>query len=272
MNAAAGELVKSLSIANLLAQRDAVMERVEAAAKLLIEAETIAGRAGMLDVHSYRGFHRVLCGKDRYAEVPLLSADNLAGIRARLDAGAWNRLMHESGLRTFLDFKAREQWDNQIDKLETPPLDLNNIASTFAGLYEQRDTMFERGVIEVFKTLSTGFQTNQPACFGKRIHCRLRPGGGHYNWNDGSYLVDLQRVFCILDGKPEEDHRQNLIQRLSGHREEFRGVLDDVYMKIRWYKNGRAQVTFKRMDLVNRMNDILKRHFPGALPPPRETK
>ena len=28
-------------------------------------------------------------------------------------------------------------------------------------------------------------------------------------------LEDLQRVFCILDGKPEEDHRNGLYRRLA---------------------------------------------------------
>ena len=35
-------------------------------------------------------------------------------------------------------------------------------------------------------------------------------------------------------------------------------------------KNGNGHVTFLRMQPVYRMNEILAKHFPGALPAPRD--
>ncbi|ONZ24329.1 hypothetical protein A8F44_22135, partial [Burkholderia cenocepacia] len=34
---------------------------------------------------------------------------------------------------------------------------------------------------------------------------------------------------------------------------------------LRWFKNGNGHLTFKRADLVDRMNLILAKHYPNAL-------
>jgi len=39
------------------------------------------------------------------------------------------------------------------------------------------------------------------------------------------------------------------------------------YFTIRAYKKGSAHITFTRPDLVEKVNDIIARHYPGALPP-----
>ncbi|MER1483991.1 DUF4942 domain-containing protein, partial [Enterobacter hormaechei] len=39
------------------------------------------------------------------------------------------------------------------------------------------------------------------------------------------------------------------------------------YFTVRAYKKGSAHITFTRPDLVEKVNDIIARHYPGALPP-----
>ncbi len=40
-------------------------------------------------------------------------------------------------------------------------------------------------------------------------------------------------------------------------------------MSVRSYRNGSGHVKFKRPDLVDRMNLIVAKHFPGCLPAPK---
>lgn len=47
------------------------------------------------------------------------------------------------------------------------------------------------------------------------------------------------------------------------------GQVENEYLQIRVYKNGNGHVTFKRPELVDRMNLIIAKHFPGALPAPK---
>ena len=48
----------------------------------------------------------------------------------------------------------------------------------------------------------------------------------------------------------------------------FQPEVASHYIRVRWFKKGTGHLTFLRADLVTRMNEILSRHFPDALPPP----
>lgn len=265
-NGTGRELVPSISIANLIAQRDLILAKVEEGCRLLREAQSIAGESGIADALRYKSFEWILCGPDRYnRDTRILDEGIVPSVRQRADAAAWDLLMHASGVMTLMDAKARKEWRDAIDACKTLELTKENIAATFAGLHEQRDDIFERGVIECFRKLSWDYKTNRPFYFGRRIILHIR-SYGHFHHERMDHLIDLQRVFCILDGKPEEDHRNGLYQRLStGRHGESRGVHDDIYMQIRWFKNGNGHITFKRPDLVERLNKIIAKHFKGQL-------
>jgi hypothetical protein len=127
-------------------------------------------------------------------------------------------------------------------------------------------------VIGVFRSLSWDYRTNRPQAFGRRIV--VRGVHGAYGFPDSrrcDLLDDLARVFHVLDGRPEPDHREGVYRRLSRRNKgDASTPLADAYTSIRTFKNGNAHVTFLRADLVDEMNRILARHYPDALPPARD--
>lgn len=42
-------------------------------------------------------------------------------------------------------------------------------------------------------------------------------------------------------------------------------VYEDEFFSIRYFQKGTAHLTFKRLDLIERMNDIIAKHYPGML-------
>jgi hypothetical protein len=264
------EMVKSVSIENMLNQRAAVMEKIEAAIVLLRDAHTISAAAHL-------GFPRIQLSTNRYALHTMLDDDRIddtrKAIAQEVDSEAWAYLMKESGLRTFMDAKARAEFDKQIYDKSCPALTYDTVAETFKGLYSARGEMFERGVILVFKSLSWDYKTNRPYSFGKRIVLRnlrgkadgrLYSGFGFLNNRSCDELDDLVRVFSVLDGKPEPDHRHAMYAQISAAGSS--SELEADYFQVRWFKNGNGHLTFKRSDLVNKMNKILAKHYPNALP------
>lgn len=275
MNAREGQVfeglpVKSVSIEALLMQREAILERIANAAAQLAEASALFSDGG-LAVSEYRKLSWVVGGDDYYRGNPLL--ENVEPMRKRLDAAAWQYLMSESGMRTLMDHKARQEWDEKIHKADVPELTAENIKATFGMMHESRGDIFERGVINVFRGLSWCYKTNLPQKFGKRIVMYL--GSSYSSYSRREQLDDMNRIFHVIDGKPEPDFRSGLYsqycnaRRGENGRELMRGELDADYVSIRWFKNGNAHVTFKRPDLVNAMNKILAKHYPGALPAPK---
>jgi hypothetical protein len=186
---------------------------------------------------------------------------------ASVDASLWDHLLDASGLRTFMDHKAREEWAEQIEQRRTPPLTRENVRATFEALHARRGEFFERGVLGIFRALSWDYKSNQPQRFGARIV--VRGVHGAFGFPDDrrcNLLDDLERALHVLDGKPEPDHREGTYRRL-GRREDKGADLVDDYLRIRTFKNGNAHVYFLRPDLVDEMNRILAKHHPNALPP-----
>ncbi|RQP34144.1 DUF4942 domain-containing protein [Burkholderia ubonensis] len=259
------DLVKSVSIVNLANQRIAVVERVRAALDLLGEAQQLAKAAHL-------GFPRLVLDESYGCRGrPAITGEYAkrdeaeAAIVRIIDIRGWDYLLSESGLRTFMDAQAREQWSNQIASGDVPELTAANIEATFAQLYGARGDMFERGVLQCFRRLSWNYKTNEPFKFGKRIIVRYLLSSGSPNYRVTNELDDLIRVFCVLNGKPEPDHRNGAYCLVSDVRQTRHSEAEHEYFHLRWFKNGNGHLTFKRPDLVDKMNQILAKHYPNAL-------
>lgn len=280
----ARDLVPSVSVTNLVRQRAAVIERIQQAAELLRDAAAIAEAAhlGMPLItissdgnRNGRNLANARLGARADGETWEHEAAERAEvdrvIRVGVDAAAWQYLMHESGLRSLMDATARDKWDRAILSGDVPELTESTVRSTFGMLHNSRAEMFERGVIACFKALAWEYRTNLPQKFGRRIVVRYLSNGYGSRSCDG--LEDLNRVLHVLDGKPEPDHRSGIRAQLMAaqHRlgESFPRLIASTYMAIKVFRNGNGHVTFSRPDLVDRMNQIIARHYPGALPAPK---
>lgn len=268
----AGNVVSSISIEGLLSKRAAVVSQLTSARALLGDIERYMTDGNMFTTE-YRRFAWIINGTQHTCRNHLLEDECMAGIIARLDASCWSKLMHESGLLTFMDAKARREFAEKIEKCQTPPLTMENIEETFTALYNSRGDMFDRGVIACFKKLSWCYKTNNPVMFGKRIIKTYLTTYGSFSHTTLNDLDDLQRVFRVVDGKVEEDHRNCLSSRmyaLNG-RSALTGRFTDEYMDIKWFKNGNGHITFTKPAVVDKLNSIIAKHYPGALPAARTT-
>lgn len=250
------DLVKSVSFENMVNQREGMVELLAEAKALFDQATRIGLELGL------RGVPTVLTNS-RVSDINMSDSDYIDRVSAAIDAKVWDKLMKESGLRTFMNDKARQEWDRQIHEERTPPLTVENMVNTFRNLYDARGRMFEEGVIDVFKSLSWDYKTNNPCRFGKRIIMNyLGNPCWHIDYRAANKLDDLERVFSVIDGRCEADHRDGWYTRMANHQCEA----SSDYIKVRRFKKGSGHITFLRSDLVEKMNLIIAKHYPGALP------
>ncbi len=253
------DLVKSISIENIINQRAQVGALVMQAHELLQQASVLAEAAHMGPIEE------ALAPRYFGDNINFGKGDGATELLRKLDGPLWQYLMEESGLLTFMDHKAREEWQKSIREHTYPPFSYETVKQTFGTLYTRRGEMFERGLIEIYKGLSWDYKTNQPFKFGRRIILRGFSYG--YIYHSGmDRLDDLHRIFCVLDGKQEPDYRDGVgseIRRIHIH--DKAGCYDGTYLGVRWFKKGTAHVTLKRQDLVLQCNRMLARHYPNAL-------
>ncbi|ECD7339384.1 DUF4942 domain-containing protein [Salmonella enterica subsp. enterica serovar Newport] len=71
----------------------------------------------------------------------------------------------------------------------------------------------------------------------------------------------------VLQRQPAPDNRADVTRRLGDHIHDNRGSnsYEDEMFKIKYFQKGTAHITFKRPELVDKLNDIIARHYPGRV-------
>jgi len=188
---------------------------------------------------------------------------------AHIDRQCWAYLMDQSGLRIYMDATARAEWQTFLHKDQFPPLTQETIDEAFNRLTANSLNMLERGVIECFKTLSWDYKTNNPCAFGKKI---IRSLGNWQNYffsaNDTTLIGigDLSRMFHLLEGTPIPEYKHSLELKLREACAQRQTAVADNHVSVKLYKNGNAHITFLKPELVEKLNKVLAKHYPNALP------
>ncbi|HCD5813407.1 TPA: DUF4942 domain-containing protein [Klebsiella oxytoca] len=263
------ELICSTSIERIVTGRDAALSLIEILIHKLDDISRLTSSIGgdVAEHWAMRQGHSFDC----WLMQPVDKA--MPVITRNIDRSIWRDLMLKSGMLTLMDAEARSQWAKNLEEGDLPVISEANILSTFEQLHHNKQDVFERGIINVFKGLSWDYKTNNPCFFGKKIivnnlvkHDRW---GYSLNWGwRRDQLADLERMLYLLDGKTIPDNRHDVSIRFmdfvrdNPHQQVFE---DDLFI-IRYFQKGSGHITFKRRDLVEKMNDIVAKHYPGMLP------
>ncbi len=262
------EVICSTSVERIVAGRDSALIRIEQLIHQLSDISSLTSSIGG-GIAGEWAMRQGNCYDCWLMEVPDKA---MKLITRNIDRSIWRDLMLKSGMLALMDAEAREQWYKNLEEGDLPAINEDNILSTFEQLHLNKQDVFERGVINVFRGLSWEYKTNSPCMFGKKIivnnlvtHNRW---GFSLSWGwRRDQLVDLERMLYLLDGKPVPDNRGDISVRLMEYiRDNPRQQrYEDELFGIRYFQKGTAHLIFKRLDLVEKMNDIVAKHYPGML-------
>ncbi|HDS9724897.1 TPA: DUF4942 domain-containing protein [Enterobacter bugandensis] len=262
------DVICSISIERIVSGRNSALKQIETLIQQLDDISALTssvggGKSNEWGVRQYR-YGCWLMEKPKTA---------MKAITRNIDRSIWKDLMNKSGMLTLMDAHARDEWYNSLEKDDIPAICKENILSTFKQLHQIKGEVFERGVINVFKGLSWDYKTNSPCKFGKKIIVtglvKYDRWGFGLNWGwQRDRLADLERMLMLLDGKPVPDNRADVTRRLGDHIHENRhsNHYEDEMFAIKYFQKGTAHIVFKRPELVDKLNDIIARHYLGALP------
>lgn len=163
----AGEVIPSLPVERIVAQRNSGVAAFLEAIRLLRDAQKLIFEA------SGRGW---ISGMTEIIERSL-SADCSTTREAALkrsicryaDRDIWTRLMNDTGMFTLMSEAQRKEWDTQLYSDDCPEITLDNVIATFRALNASKGETFEQGVIDVFRNLSWDYKTHNPCFLGKKL-------------------------------------------------------------------------------------------------------
>ncbi|EAA7968566.1 DUF4942 domain-containing protein [Salmonella enterica] len=262
------DVICSTSIERIVTGRNAALAQIEALIQQLNDISTLTRSIGGKTALDWAMKQEFRCGC-WLMEKPETA---MKAITRNLDRGIWRDLMKKSGMLSIMDAQARDQWYRNLEGDGIPAVSEANILSTFEQLHLNKGDVFERGVINVFKGLSWDYKSNSPCKFGKKIIVtglvKYDRWGFGLNWGwRRDRLSDLERMLMLLDGKPVPDNRADITRRLADHIHANRhsNRYEDEMFSIKYFQKGTAHITFKRPELVDKLNDIIARHYPGML-------
>ena len=186
----------------------------------------------------------------------------------RMRRDAWIKLMDMTGLKQIMDTKALEEFEKELYS-KAPAFTEENIRGTLLQQMQESETMFARGLVNVFRALSGKYRRHEDAAF--RIPKKIIIGYATDYWTKGRIVVshsaysrldDIDRIFKTLAGEKFKPHE--LIAALgtswqSGDMHEC-----ELY-KARGFKNGNMHIEFMREDLLEKANDIIAKWYGTAL-------
>lgn len=262
------DVICSTSIERIIIGRSNALKQIETLIQHVADISTLTSSIGGKTALDWAMKQEFRCGC-WLMEKPETA---MKAITRNLDRGIWRDLMKKSGMLALMDEQARDEWYNSLEKDDIPAISEANILNTFEQLHQSKGEVFERGVINVFKGLSWDFKTNSPCKFGAKIIVtglvKYDRWGFGLNWGWQRYrLADLERMLMLLDGKPVPDNRADVTCRLREHINENRysTSYEDEMFTIKYFQKGTAHITFKQPELVEQLNDIIARHYPGTL-------
>jgi len=193
-----------------------------------------------------------------------LREDSLLELKRR----AWSFVIKRIELRELLAISKQKELDKQIEEGKNlPEFTAENIFGLIDGFVGDFDKVLKEAATEVFEYFRprwrTKYKNNQANTFGfhKKIIAdyALSLGGGWYlKWSFAKRLIALDNVFHLLDGQQIAKSSNRIDNLWDTHVKADRNSnkLSTTYFILKWFRNGNMHITFRRADLVDKLNAL----------------
>lgn len=204
--------------------------------------------------------------------------------RRLTDINAWSWIIQRTDLERLMDREAKDKLREQMrfvperagrggelinqDEIERglPDLTVENVMATLERFAGDAGMIFRRGIANAFSALDRRFRSHDGFKIGSRVILTY----AFNDWGSLQYgrtrdtLIDIERVFAVLDGEPEASF-QSALTAVENSRRGMHGPrqseAETPYFRIRGFKNGNAHLWFTRDDLVEKVNKLLAEHY-----------
>jgi len=262
------EIVKRGNIGEIVKAYQSAVKKIDSAYLTLTEAEEELKEAFAVS-GKYDTDFGVLPGQ--YKGYTENVGDHLKDVKDAIKRKAWRCLYHSLEIDRIASIKRRDEISEKLEKGDMPEITIENIYEVMETLNQNINEFARESVMEVYNWMRpytdgyemTKYKTNQKnATFelGKKIiktqMVQTKYGGGyHVNYYNEKYLVAMDKVFHMLEGKSMMDnsYRSPLIDAINSSES---NTVETDYFFCRMYGNCNLHIEFKRMDLVKEFNAI----------------
>ena len=262
-------------LVRICGQRDQAIAMMAEASSMIARGHELAEQARK--VASEAAFGTVFTPRDRRGEGayqnlfrPFSAQESTDCFRHSVDAGVWLHLLNVTGMRHLMDATALDEFYADLAG-DVPPVTEDNVRATIEALGNDSRSIFLRGLARAFINLDKRFRSHDAFQIGARmIFTRVFTdygGWDHYS-KTAAAVMDVERVFSILDGAPPRpgELKQAIDESRGSGFGPKTGCAQSRYFRVRTFQNGNAHVWLERDDLVQRANLLLAEYYGEVLP------
>jgi hypothetical protein len=185
---------------------------------------------------------------------------------AELDRVAWREAFRIGGFEAVWDAQARKEFDDSLEKCP-PEFTEANLRDNLLEYLPQKDHLFARGLVTIFRRLSGDYKRHADAGFSVPQNMIVR------SWSSASYfrgrmiayyysdeVRDFMRVlYKLTDREFDYGPVQSLINAAWGDNLAF----EDEYVVLIPHKNGNVHIHIKDRALLARINTVVADYYEG---------
>lgn len=272
------DVIPRSTIESIVTLRDVALEKFDRAHDALStasvairEAHAAAKAAAPEQVTSYT-FSSDRERKSFLYKLEVADQDKYRAAARRLtDIAVWSHIIQMTELETVMDKEEKDKLRSELHE-DPPEVTVDNVYATLQRFVADADTIWRRGLASCFSKLDRRFRSHTGWKIGSRVIIdRAFDDWGHWSHyrNHRDTIMDVERVFYILDGLEPPLNYSSIIAKIDHERSGGWGVRQSVieseYFKVCIYKNGNAHLWFQRDDLVEKANKVLAEYYGEVL-------
>jgi len=305
-------LVPHSTVREIVAKRDEAVALFEEYFEAVGRAHETLGKAQAAVLAACGGtpFAAPYVSEDKATEIKSYNraitppnVETLKRVARRLtDIQVWGSLIERTELEVLMDKTAKDELRSQLEYVpeetgpgseeiinqaeidkQLPPISEDSILATLEVYRESCAEIWKRGIATAFSALDRRFRSHDGFKIGNRIilsHAFNEWGSWSYSRHHQDTLLDIERIFLVLDGKLPQASYGGIIGtikadregskleqslhggRLSGPRQ---STHEGDYFRVNVFKNGNAHLWFTRKDLVEKVNKLLEEYYGAGL-------
>ena len=196
----------------------------------------------------------------------LNSSDTITDCEIHIRRQQWRKIIKQLDIDKIMSIEAKNKLDKQLCDYNSednlPELTVENVFEVLQGFIGNSDKYFQEAIKEVFDWLRPGrwdtHKTNKKFYVGEKV---IINGGINVdqwfmriNYYDEPRLTALDNVFHLLDGQGCTKYPFDFKTVLAAACTEKKFDCQTEYFLCKWYLNGNLHITFRRLDLLKKLN------------------
>lgn len=170
----------------------------------------------------------------------------------------WTHVVNRTNLKKFLSVKRKEELDRNLTQnaKNLPDVSIETLYSFIESNMSQAGDFLQEAIIEVFNFLRPNwkkYKTNKVETIGERVILDCVRSFNMISQYWAQRFSAMETLFYMMDGKASPEYPDDISTKMRDNRD---GFVDSEYFTVKLYKKGSAHITFKRMDLVAKINQV----------------